>query len=386
MVRMGDGMLGRVLFFGALALACVSMIGVAVWRDQTHGASDGRRTFAATPVTGARVDARTFADVVEALGDARANESVVITSQSTDIISRVAFKSGDVVTAGQVLVELADAEEAADLNEARATLEEARREEGRISQLIARGVATQAQADQARAAAERARARVASLEAQLANLIIRAPFDGVVGLRNASPGMLVRPADPIATLDDISIIKVDFTVPERFLPQAGVGASLAVRAAAYEDAPFAGVITAVDTRIDPITRAAVVRAQIDNASGRLRPGMLMLVEMRRNERRRPAVPEVALSREGPNAFVYALVSDRGPDGTERLISEKRLVEPGMRVDGFVEILAGLEAGELIAADGVHRLRPRLPVRVVAGEGANSGAPQGGRPDREGGAS
>lgn len=357
--------MGRIIFFAFLFLVIGGMTATVVWRERMGEGVESARAFRPAPVTAMVVEAREFADVVEALGDARANESVAITSLSTDIITRVAFDSGDVVSTGQVLAELASAAEDADLMEARATQEETRTELARVEALVARGASTRSLVDQARAAMERAEARVAALEAERSDLIIRAPFDGVIGLRNASPGMLVQPGDTIATLDDISVIKVDFTLPERFLTQAEPGAPLSVRAAAYEGVIFDGVIAQVDTRVDPVTRSAVVRAEIDNADGRLRPGMLMLVEMQRNTRMNPAAPEVSLVRRGADAFVYVVT-----DATDGVASvEMRPVTAGMRRDGVVEIVSGLTAGETIVADGVHRVRPNAPVRVVGDAGS-----------------
>ncbi len=357
--------MGRVIFFLFLFLVVGGMAATVAWRERQADGAQSARVFRPSPVTVMAVEAVEFSDVVEALGDARANESVSITSLSTDIITRVVFESGDVVAAGQVLAELASAAEDADLMEARATQDETRSELTRVQALLARGASTQSLVDQARAALERAEARVAALEAERSDLIIRAPFDGVIGLRNASPGMLVQPGDAIATLDDISVIKVDFTLPERFLTQADPGAPLSVRAAAYEGVTFDGVIAQVDTRVDPVTRSAVVRAEIDNADGRLRPGMLMLVEMRRNVRVNPAAPEVSLVRRGSNAFVY-VVTD-GEDGAAAV--EMRPVATGLRRDGVVEIVEGLTEGERIVADGVHRVRPGAPVRLVGDAGA-----------------
>lgn len=348
-------------FLIVVVAAAAALAGAAFWKIDTRDAAggDGPRGSRALPVAVEQVRAEDFADVVEALGTARANESVTVTSKVTDVVSRIAFESGDLVEAGDVLAELTDTEEAADLAEARATLAEARREAERFSELETRGVASGQRIDELNSAVDRASARVRSIEARLADRIIRAPFRGVVGLRNASPGMLVRPGDAIATLDDVSVMKLDFTVPERFLAVMTPGAALQARAAAYPDDVFEGSVDHVDSRVDPITRSAVVRAVAPNDDGRLRPGMLLVVQVTRNVRRSLSAPELALLREGDQSFVYVVTADE--TGARAM---RRDVVTGARRDGRVEIVSGLDGSETIVAEGVHRLRDGAPVEVT----------------------
>jgi membrane fusion protein (multidrug efflux system) len=300
-----------------------------------------------------------FADIVEALGTARANETVTITARVTDTISRINFESGQQVEAGAILVELTDTEEAAGLAEARTTLREAQRDLTRATDLVARAVVPQSRLDEATAVVERARARVSSIEAQLADRIVRAPFAGIVGLREVSLGGLVRPGDAIARLDDASLIKLDFTVPERFLSVVSAGMQIAARTSAYPDEVFTGAIAQVDSRIDPVTRSVTIRAEIENSDGRLLPGQLMTVEVRRDERRRPAVPGSALTRYLDQTFVY-VVEERA-DG---MFARQRTIALGRRSGQMVEVLDGLQAGDRIITEGVHRIRDGSEVRIT----------------------
>lgn len=359
------------LIFIALAFAAMA-VAIVVRAVGDGGETGGGWRGQATPVAVHTVDVAVFADIVEALGTARANESVTITAKVSDVIARLEFDSGDEVEAGQILVELADAEEAAGLSEARATLRETARDVERIRDLTERGVAPRSRLDEAVAANERARARVSAIEARVADRIIRAPFSGVVGLRNVSVGELVRPGDVIAQLDDASVIKLDFTVPERFLAVIEPGLSIAARSAAFPDEVFNGVVDQVDTRIDPATRAVTVRALIDNADGRLRPGMLMTVEMRRAERDQTAVPGSAIVRFQDDTFVFVI--EQGERGARAVRRDVRL---GQRKNGLVEVVAGLEAGELVVAEGVHRVRDGGPVQPPQGvESGRAGAASG----------
>lgn len=344
----------------------IGMTAIIAFRSLGGEESGPGRRGGATPVLAYEISIREFADIVEALGTARANETVVVTARVSDTISRINFESGEQVEAGAILVELTDTEEAADLAEARATLREAQAERDRVDDLINRGVVTRQRLDEASAALDRARARVNSIEAQLADRIVRAPFSGVIGLREVSVGGLVRPADPIATLDDMRIVKLDFTVPERFVSAIDAGQVIAASTSAYPDHVFEGVVAQVDSRIDPVTRSVTVRAEIDNADGRLRPGQLMGVVMRRDLRQSPAIPGSAIVRYLDDTYVFTI--DEGEDGVR---VRRTAVELGGRSGDLVEVISGLEAGDLIVGEGVHRVRDGMPVSITRREG---GAP------------
>ena len=364
----------RYSFLIIALLVFVAMTGIVAFRVLTDAGQDaGRMQRPVVPVAAYTVAVFEFADIVEALGTARSRESIIVSARVSDTISLINFDSGDQVEAGDILIELTDTEEAAGLSEARTTLREAQRDFTRVNDLIARGVAPQQRQDEARAALERAQARVASIEAQLADRIVRAPFSGVVGLREVSPGELIRPGDPITTLDDISAIRLDFTVPERFLANIRAGMTIEARTNAYPDHVFAGMIAQIDSRIDPIARAVTVRAEIDNTDGRILPGQLMVVDVRRDVRNSPAVPGSAITRYLDNSFVFVL-EDRDGAVTVR----QRNVELGLRAGDVVEVTAGLEPGEAVIAEGVHRVRDGMAVTITQrrdyGTGGGPGSP------------
>ncbi|MGP1274377.1 MAG: efflux RND transporter periplasmic adaptor subunit, partial [Caulobacterales bacterium] len=334
-----------------VAVVFIGMAAAVMVRAATQGEDGEQMRGMATPVALHTVDTRQFADVVEALGTANANESVLVTAKISDTIARINFDSGQQVTEGEILVELRDAEEVAGLSEARASLREAEQELVRTRDLTERGVAPRSRLDEIQANAERARARVSALEARVADRIIRAPFDGIVGLREVSLGQLVRPGDTIARLDDTSVIKLDFTLPERFLATVSPGMEIVATTSAFPDVEFTGQITQVDSRIDPATRTVIVRAEIANSDRRLRPGLLMTVEVRRDPRTRPAVPETAVTRLRDQVFVYAVASDEAGQ-----YAVQQIIEVGARSDGYLEVLGGIEPGTVIVRQGVHRIR------------------------------
>tara|TARA_R110002124_G_scaffold20645_10_gene80573 strand:+ start:1737 stop:2858 length:1122 start_codon:yes stop_codon:yes gene_type:complete len=358
----------RYSFLIAALVAFALMTGIVAFRVLTDGGPDqGRMQRPMVPVAAYSVAQFEFADIVEALGTARSRESVIVSARVSDTISVINFDSGQQVSAGDILIELTDTEEAAGLREARTTLREANRDLTRVNDLIARGVVPQQRQDEARAAVDRAQARVASIEAQLADRIVRAPFSGVVGLREVSLGELIRPGDPITTLDDISAIRLDFTVPERFLATIRPGMVIEATTNAYPDQIFLGTISQIDSRVDPIARAVIVRAEIDNPDGRILPGQLMVVEVRRDIRNSPAVPGSAVTRYLDASFVYVL-EENGETATVR----QRTVELGLRDGDVVEVTSGLVPGDLIIAEGVHRVREGMPVSIATRREYGSG--------------
>ena len=163
-------------------------------------------------------------DVVEALGTAQANESVTLTAKVTDTVRRVNFEDGDYVEAGTVLIELTNQEEEALLAEARANLDDAEAQLRRMDDLSGRGLTSASELDVARSRAGASRARLNSIVARLRDRLFQAPFSGLLGFRQVSPGTLLSPNTAITSIDDISVIKLDFTVPETFLGTMSPGA------------------------------------------------------------------------------------------------------------------------------------------------------------------
>ena len=353
------GVARRGTFLAAVAAVFVAMALAVVVREVLALAGGGGAETEAMPVVVAEVREQEFADVITAAGTARANESVAVTSKVADIIARVLFDSGDEVEAGQVLAELVDTEEAAALNEARTPLNEAQRKHARLAELAESGYVAAQMRDEADSDAKRAAAKVAAVEARMTDRKIRAPFAGVVGLRNVTAGERIDTSTVIATLNDVSVIKLDFTAPERFLSTIEPGQRVSARVAAYPDEVFEGEVTSIDNQVDRASRSVSVRAEIPNDDGRLVSGMLLSVEVRRAERKRPAIPESALMRQADQAYVF--VVEDGEEGTR--VARRRDVGVGLRANGLVEVLDGVRAGEVVIADGTHRTRDGALVTV-----------------------
>lgn len=320
-------------------------------------------------VTVVTVGRDTFTETIEAIGTALASESVTITAKTADTVGSINFTEGQQVEAGAILIEMTSTQQAADLMAARAELAEAEKAYARAADLVSKGIAARATLDAAVAARDAARGRVQAIEARLADTIIKAPFAGVVGLRNVSVGSYVRPGDVITTLDAIGLIKADFTVPERYLSVLKPGLTIAVGVAAYPGETFAGAVASVDTRIDPVTRAVKVRAELPNADLRLKPGMLMTVVLNVSERSALAVPESALVSQGEKRFVFVVDAD---SKAQRVDVTTGLVKPGR-----VEILSGLKEGDRVVSQGTNKVIPGRPVSAAGDDGAKPVAASGG---------
>jgi len=307
-------------------------------------------------VTEARTEP--FADRVEALGTLAANESVDLTAKVTETITSLDFSDGQRVKKGAILATMHAEEARALLVEAESNSDESRRQFERTKQLSARGAASTAQLDEARRIHETARARQLAIESRINDLTIEAPFDGVVGLRNISVGALVQPGDLITTIDDDSVMKLDFAVPSSFLPVLIPGTPIEARARAFGGQTFSGEIRSVASRIDPVTRTVVVRAEVPNPELLLKPGLLMTVEMQANRRDAVVIPEEALLPVGRRHFV--MLAEDGPEGT---VARRVPVTIGGRRPGTVEITEGLTAGQRIITHGAHRATDGQPVVI-----------------------
>src|SRR5690606_7575899 len=319
----------KYLLFVVLALGAAAGVWYVAMRDAPPAAPAGQAgdfgAFGGQEVPVVTVEAarrETLNETIEALGTALANESVTLAAKVTDTVGTVEFEDGDYVEAGAILVQLTNSEEEALLAEAEANFEDAKAQMRRVEDLAARGLAPVSELDIARNRAAAAQARLDSIIARLSDRLIRAPFSGVLGFRQVSPGTLVQPNTPIATLDDISTIKVDFTVPETVIGAIRPGSAVAARSASYPEREFTGVVRTIDSRVDPITRAIAVRAHIANGDGALRPGMLLTVEVTSQERTALIVPESSVFQIQDRAYVYYV------DGEH--IARQRQIQVGAR--------------------------------------------------------
>lgn len=297
---------------------------------------------------------RHFIDEVEAVGTARANEQVTLSSPVTERIERISFTDGGYVRAGEVIAVLAQAQERAALTGALAAERQARAQLGRMSALNARGFVTPATLDEQSALAQRARADADTARAQITDRVVRAPFSGFASQRTISQGAIISAGTPIATISDISRIKLDFTVSETALARLRIGEQVTARAAAYPDIAFTGRVSSIDPVIDPTTRAASIRAILPNIGNRLKPGMLLTVHVVTGERDARAVPELAVLGEGAERYVYVV----GRDG----VAHRTNVTTGTRDGGYIEV-SGIAPGARVVTEGVVKIADGIKVKI-----------------------
>ncbi len=358
---------GRVVLIAVL----VVLVAAAGWlfMQDDKGGNRGRFGGGVVAVVSEPVVMREFSDIVEALGTASARESVTLTPRVSDTVRKVAFEDGQTVKKGDLLVALEDAEEQAQLDEARAVLFEAQNQFDRTEDLVTRGNASTAALDTQRRVVQEAKFRLEAAEARMADRRIVAPFDGVLGLRQVSEGSLITQNNPITTIDAIDIINVDFSVPERFIATLARGQQVNAIVEAYPDRIFNGTIKTIDSRVDPITRSVIVRAEVNNDDRSLRPGLLMAVEVISRTWQALSIPEQSVVPSGGRAYVFV-----SKDG----VAERREVKLGIRRPGYVEVIEGLAEGERVVTEGTMRLG-RAGVRIRE---AGEAAPGGGRPGQQ----
>ncbi|WP_218396271.1 efflux RND transporter periplasmic adaptor subunit [Alteromonas lipotrueae] len=338
------------LLIGALLLAAVVVyVNLPAEEQVKKGGS------LATTVKTILVEQGAMAITIEALGTARANESIAVTAQVTETVRSVNFEDGDSVKAGQVLIQLNNNEELARVAELRANIDEAKRQYTRIFNLRESSAASEQLLDEQQARVKGLEAQLDIAEAQVDDLQIRAPFSGVLGARQVSIGSLVQPAGVITTLDDISVVKVDFSIAENQLASVAKGQKVSATSVAYPGEMFSGEITHIDTRLDPISRAISVRAIIDNKDQRLRPGMLLTIVVEKRVLDTLILPEKALVPVQDIQYVYVVEGD---------VAHQREVVIGERRPGIVQIVSGLKAGDEVITEGTLRVRDQSAVNVL----------------------
>ena len=296
-----------------------------------------------------------FRDVIQALGTAQANETVAITAQTQDVVEKIYFESGDFVEQGQLMAELNARKEVARVQQLKFSLGEAQRQLDRLTELRRGNAASQQQLEEQQVAVNGLQAELEVAEATLAEMKIYAPFSGRVGIREVSPGALVAPGDVFTTLDDISPINVDFSVPERYFASLAVNQEVIARNSAYPGQQFIGRISSIDSRVDPVTRSVRVRAQLPNDGDLLRPGMLLEITLLRSIDETLLLPEKAVMPIQSRQYVFKLT----PDGRAQRVE----VTIGRRKPGIVEITDGVKPGDQVIVEGLVRLRDGVPVDV-----------------------
>jgi membrane fusion protein (multidrug efflux system) len=306
-----------------------------------------------------------------AVGSLRADESVVIRPEIAGRIELIAFAEGQSVKKGALLARLDAAETRAQVTSSRAQAELDKQRLERAEDMRRKGFISQQALDEQHSAYTRSVAKQREDEARLAKSEIRAPFDGVAGLRHVSEGAYVPAGTDIARLEKIDQLKLDFRVPETYLAQLRGGLAVSAAVDAFPQSSFSGKIYAIEPAVDEQTRTVLVRARVGNPDLKLRPGMFARVSLTLGVRENAVwIPEEAIVPRGQDSLVFRVV-----EGRVELVP----VQTGARKVGEVEILKGVAAGDLIVTEGTQRLAPGMAVSVIP-----SAKPAAAMPGKKGG--
>ena len=325
-----------------------------------------QKTSEPTPVKTATVIVETLNVEVTAVGTLRADETVVVRPEIAGRVAAIHFKEGQAIRQNEPLITLDQAEYQAQQASSAAQLALEESSFRRLQDLDRKNLTSQQNLDEARAKLDAARAQHELNRVRLDKTVIRAPFDGTVGLRQVSPGAYVKPGDDIANLESLGAMKLDFRAPETYLSRLRTGQTLAVRVDAWPDQPFEGAIYAIEPGVDEETRTVLLRARLPNKGNKLRPGLFARISLVLERRENALVaPEQAIVPVGQNSFVY------------RVVEGKAIMTPvqlGQRRPGQVEIVQGVSAGDVLVTDGQLKIRDGAAVKPLPPEGqpANKG--------------
>lgn len=305
-------------------------------------------------VSGIKLAYVPFAEVINASGTLRAEESIELQAELNGKVIALNFKEGQRVKSGEVLVKIDDSSQQASLRRARARRDLAQLREQRLARLVAEGGVSQLEFDEARGELAVIDAEIDVIRAELAKTEIRAPFDGVVGIRFISVGAYVNPATRIATLQGIARLKVDFSVPERYSTLVRAGAPVSFEVAGG-NAIYTGEVYAIEPRIDVSTRTVLLRALCDNPEGQLLPGTFARV--------RYEVSQDSQALLVPAIAVVSGLEERHVFVEKEGVARRVVVVTGARTTGEVQILKGLAPGDVVITSGIQQLRSGLAVAV-----------------------
>jgi len=323
------------------------------------------------PVEATRVQQSEWLPSVDAVGSTRAINGISVANEVAGVVDSLNFESGQSVKKGDVLVRLdTDTDEAA-LQARQAEADLARLQFERFGNLLPQKAVSQSQYDEAKANYDAARARVIEAEALMNKKVIRAPFDGVVGLRQVDLGEFLAVGSPIVEINMLDPIYVDYTLPEKELSRLAVGDRVEAEVAAYPDREFVGEIQSINSSINPESRTLAVRAKLDNKAQQLRPGMFVRIKsLRREPRQLLSLPREAISYNTYGDYVF-LIESAEKGGS--LTVKRQQVTTGSVENGRVEIVEGLQAGDRVVATGLVRLRNGQSVKLADSSGRADGS-------------
>lgn len=319
-----------------------------------------------TPVESARVTVQKVTDQFTTVGTLEAADAIHVTGEIDGIITALPFREGGAVARGDLIAQLDDSQLKAETQRAAALHQQSRATYERVKTIVDQGAGAPQDLDDALATLKVAEANLALAQTRLAKTRITAPFPGLTGKREVSPGAFVRAGSPLTTLTRIDQLRLTFSVPERLLASLDVGADVRVTTTAYPDESLSGTIDVIEPQLDPLTRNVGVVALVGNPGELLRPGMSATVAVVLKERDGAlTVPSQSIFVESGQAYVYVV----RPDSTVG----RTAVELGTRLAAAVEVRSGLEPDQDVVLAGHQKLYEGAKVAPVGGPGAEGGA-------------
>ncbi|MCO6390185.1 efflux RND transporter periplasmic adaptor subunit [Aliihoeflea aestuarii] len=343
-----------------VAVVAGGIVGFNMFRDRMIADFFANMPATAYPVSTVSVTSGDWQPGIEAIGTVYAARGIDLAVEAGGVIRSVAFSANEEVEEGQLLVQIDDAIEQADLVAARSQVEVSNAALERARTLSDRGVSSAVNVQEADAAAASALAQIERLNAVLGQKSLEAPFSGTIGIPRVEAGQFVSAGTTVATLQDLDTLRVDFTVPEQQLARISAGQTVAIAAEAGGSVA-SGTITGIEPRIDPQTRLVSLRAEVDNQDGRLNPGQFVRVRIQLPvEDNIVALPQTAVTTSLYGDFIYVVTEPEEPIATaegepERFVVRQVFVQTGRRYGDQVEVTEGVSAGDRVVTAGQNRL-------------------------------
>lgn len=349
---------------GGILLVVLVLAGIKVAQIRTMIAAG--KSFVPPPevVSTAKAESASWQAARSAIGSVVAIHGVTLGSEVTGTIKEIFFDSGTFVKKGSVMVRMDTQYELAQLTSARADAQLAKLTLHRTEKLDKNGAVTTAELESAQARAKQTDAAVTSLEATIAKKTIRAPFDGRVAIRQVELGQVLSPGTPIASVQSVSPIYVEFSLPQQSLADLKVGQKVVVRADIFPGASWEGKVSVINPEVDIATRNVRIRGTFDNADGRLTPGMFVNVEVLSHDLHRVTlIPATAVIYAPYGDSVFAVEEKKDDHGKATLVAHQKFVRLGERRGDFVAVESGLSPGETVVSAGAFKLRNGMAVKV-----------------------
>jgi membrane fusion protein (multidrug efflux system) len=350
------------VFILAIGL-CAGLVWFNFFRDKMIVQFFANMKQPAQVVSAAKVEAKTWTPSISAIGTAKAVNGVELAFETAGIVKDIKFKANQNVHQGEVLVQLDDSVERADIQDVQAAVKTAESSFDRAKTLSTRGYGTEANLDQASALLAAARSRLARLEATIEQKALKAPFSGTIGIPRIDVGQYLQPGTVIASFQDLSSMKVDFTVPEQRAVEISLGQDIRV-GVSPDNLPFKGHVTGKDPRVDPKTRLVSVQAVVeDNKDNAILPGQFLHVEaILPAQPNVMTVPQTAVITSLYGDYVYTINAEQR-DGQEVQVAKQVFVKTGRRRGGAIEIVSGINPGQQVVASGQNKLQAGAAVKV-----------------------